>query len=161
MYSFEAILEIIGINPFVYVPEQILVGIQKSAGKQKGPIPVKGSCNGQYFIQTLVRYQGAYRLYINTSILSDSPKKVGQRLKIEIDFDPKPREIPISEAFSQALQKNKAAQDAFERLTPSRQKEILRYLGHLKSEISIHKNVKRAIDFLLGNARFVGRDQAL
>ncbi|UFH32613.1 hypothetical protein LNP04_02555 [Chryseobacterium sp. C-71] len=39
---FTAKLEIIGINPFVFVPEEILNKIFEKAGKNKSPIPVKG-----------------------------------------------------------------------------------------------------------------------
>lgn len=35
--------------------------------------------------------------------------------------------------------------------------EIVRYLARLKTEESLEKNIKRAINFLLGNERFVGR----
>jgi hypothetical protein len=34
-YKFKAIIEIIGINPFVYIPENILENIFKQAGKNK------------------------------------------------------------------------------------------------------------------------------
>lgn len=47
MYTFRAEIEIIGINPFVFVPEQILSEIFKQAGKEKGHIPVKGNINGK------------------------------------------------------------------------------------------------------------------
>jgi hypothetical protein len=36
------VIEIIGINPFVFIPENILENIFEQAGKNKGPIPVKG-----------------------------------------------------------------------------------------------------------------------
>ena len=38
-------------------------------------------------------------------------------------------------------------------------KEIVRYIDGLKTERSIDRNVERALDFLLGKGRFVGRDR--
>ncbi|MEI9935362.1 MAG: hypothetical protein WDM71_11065 [Ferruginibacter sp.] len=35
------------------------------AGKDKGHIPVKGKLDGHAFIQTLVKYSGKWRLYLN------------------------------------------------------------------------------------------------
>ena len=59
----------------------------------------------------------------------------------------------------EALQKNKQAKQKFDSLPPSRQKEIARYINGLKSEESIEKNIKRAINFLLEKERFIGRDK--
>ncbi|WP_207421354.1 hypothetical protein [Desertivirga brevis] len=37
MFKFTATIEIIGINPFVFVPDDILNSIFEQAGKSKGP----------------------------------------------------------------------------------------------------------------------------
>ena len=58
-----------------------------------------------------------------------------------------------------ALKKNKKANEVFKQLPPSRQKEILRYINFLKTEESVNRNIKRAIGFLSGNERFIGRDK--
>jgi hypothetical protein len=39
------------------------------------------------------------------------------------------------------------------------QKEIMRYINNLKTTESVERNVERAIRFLLGKDRFVGRDK--
>jgi hypothetical protein len=38
-HTFSAVLDIIGVNPFVFVPETILQVIFKQANKTSGPIP--------------------------------------------------------------------------------------------------------------------------
>ena len=60
--------------------------------------------------------------------------------------------------WTSALADNKKATAVFASLSPSRQKEILRYISNLKTEQSVEKNIVRAINFLLGKGRFVGRD---
>ncbi|GCC49922.1 hypothetical protein SanaruYs_01360 [Chryseotalea sanaruensis] len=50
----------------------------------------------------------------------------------------------------QALRSNKQGKQVFDTLSPSRQKEIVRYISSLKSEASVELNVDRAIGFLLG-----------
>ncbi|WP_248875551.1 hypothetical protein [Epilithonimonas zeae] len=69
--TFFAKLDIIGINPFVFVPENILNTIFEISGKNKSPISVKGKVNGVPFTQTLVKYSGEWRLYINLKMLEN------------------------------------------------------------------------------------------
>lgn len=159
MEKFRAELEMIGINPFVFVPEQILAGIFAEAGRSKGPVPVCGTVNGIEYIQTLVKYSGDWRLYINTTILPDSPRRIGEIIEVTIQFDPRERTLEPRPELVKALDENKEAKKVFDRLSPSVQKEIVRYISFLKSEESIANNVKRAIGFLLGENRFIGRDR--
>ena len=159
MFRFEATLEIIGINPFVFVPSKILEEIFRLAGKDRSPIPVRGTVNGNPYLQTLVKYGGAWRLYINTSMLAKSPQRIGETLLLTVTYDPSDRSIPIPVALKEALEANPAAAAVFNAIIPSRRLEIVRYIAHLKSEESIRKNVRKAVEFLLGNGRFAGRDK--
>ena len=84
-------------------------------------------------------------------------KDVGDTIEIQIDFDPKPRTTPVHPKLKKAFKENPTAKKAFEKLSSSRQKEILRYINFLKSEESVDKNVQRAIAHLTGKQSFVGR----
>jgi uncharacterized protein YdeI (YjbR/CyaY-like superfamily) len=77
-------------------------------------------------------------------------KDVGDTLRITIVYDAKERKTPIHPRFEMALKKNKKTKEVFEKLPPSRQKEIARYLNNLKTEESIERNIARAIKFLQG-----------
>lgn len=158
MFKFTAAIEIIGINPFVFVPDDILRSIFEQAGKSKGAIPVKGLINGKPYKQTLVKYSGFWRLYINLLMLDNSPSRIGEIIEILIAFDPSDRTIPLHPKLIKALDQNLPAKEVFERLSPSLRKEIVRYIAQLKTEESIDRNVVKALDFLLGNGRFVGRN---
>lgn len=159
MSIFEAPLEIIGINPFVFVPALILNKLFKEAGRDKGPIPVSGKVNGKEYSQTLLRYKGEWRLYINTSILTDSPKRIGEIIHVTIQFDPTDRTLPPHPELIKALSENEEAKRIFDNLVLSKQKEIVRYISFLKTEESIRKNVEKAIGFLLGKNAFIGREK--
>ena len=158
MQKFSAILEIIGINPFVFVPDEILHRIFLEAKKNKGAIPVNGTVNELPYKQNLVRFKGHWRLYINTVMLKNSPKRIGETIEITIAFDPSDRTIHPHPKLVKALEENKEANTVFEGLTPSLKLEIIRYIANLKTEESIDRNVNKAIQFLLGNERFVGRN---
>lgn len=159
MEKFRAVLQIIGINPCVSLPPGVLARICQAAGKDKSPIRVKGRINEQPFHQNIVRYLGEWRLYINTTMLAHSPKRIGESLRIEIGFDPEHAPRPEHKDFEAALQQHPLAKNVFQQLPPSRQKEIVRYIAALKTEKAISQNIVRTIHFLEGNGRFIGRDK--
>ncbi len=158
-YSFSAIIEIIGINPYVFVPETILQEIFKQANKQKGPIPVKGAINEKDYKQTLVKYSGYWRLYINLKMLKNSPKRIGETIQVTIAFDPEDRSLQLQEKLVAAFSENTDAKKVFDGLSSSKQQEIIRYISRLKTEESIIRNVQKTINFLNGKERFLGRDR--
>ncbi|WP_452225034.1 YdeI/OmpD-associated family protein [Lacinutrix chionoecetis] len=159
LLTFKAKIDVIGINPFVFLPENILETIFIQAGKNKAKIPVKGFINGVPYRQTLLRYSGVWRLYISTKMLEKSPKRIGETIEINIEFDPESRAIKMPADFKKALLNNSDAQAIFDELSPSKQNEIVKYLVRLKTPTARERNIVRAIQFLLGEARFIGRDK--
>lgn len=159
MNKFKAEIEIIGVNPFVFLPDKVLTALFKQAGKDKGPIPIRGSINNNPYKQTLVKFRGAWRLYINTTMLKNSPKRIGEIIELIVEFDLSDRTIKVPSKFIKALNENNMANEVFQNLRPSLQLEIVRYIANLKTEESIDRNVIKAIRFLLGEGRFVGRDK--
>jgi hypothetical protein len=59
---------------------------------------------------------------------------------VEIEFDPEDKKIEPHPKLVEALRKNRTAAEAWDRLTPSRRWEIVRYIGSLKQEESIDRN---------------------
>lgn len=159
MKSFSAQIQIIGVNPYVLLPAAVLKYLFQKAGKDKGAIPVKGKLNRKSFIQNLVKYSGKWRLYLNGPMRRAAGIDVGDIAKVEIDFDSKPREVPIHPKFKKALQQNTKAKTAFNKLSPSRQKEIMKYINFLKSEESVDRNVARAIAHLVSAKPFIGQEK--
>lgn len=157
--KFSATIYKIGINPYVLLPPEILQKLFTAAGKEKGYIPVKLIINKHAFIQNLVKYSGSWRFYLNTPMRKTAGKDVGDIIEIAIEFDSAFRNTPMHPTLELAFKKNKKAKAIFDELLPSRQKEILRYINLLKTQESVDKNVKRAIGFLSGNERFIGRDK--
>jgi hypothetical protein len=157
--SFHAVIELIGINPYVFVPEPVLEALFREFGKNKGPIPVCGTINGKAYQQTLVRFDGEWRLYINTKMLPRSPKRIGEEIEVSIGIDHSDRTVHPHPKLLCALEENQQAKNVFVSLTPSLQNEMVRYIANLKTEESVDRNVTKAIGFLLGKERFIGRDE--
>ena len=156
---FQAIIDIIGINPFVFVPAKILESLFKQSGTTKGKIPVVITIDGHEFRQTLIKFSGDWRLYLNTPMREAAGKQVGDSAIFTIVYDPVKREVPMHPLLGEMLQKNKTEAKVFDRLSPSRQNEIKRYFNGLKTETSVEKNLKRLMGFLKGNESFVGREK--
>lgn len=155
--QFTATLDIIGINPFVFVPDEILNEIFETSGKNKSPIPVKGTVNGKEFTQNLMKYLGEWRLYINLTMLKDSPKRIGEILEIFIEFDNSDRTISIHPDLEKAIQENPVASQSFENLIPSRKLELIRYINNLKTEAAKQRNIEKIIRHLKGETDFFGK----
>lgn len=158
-YRFSSDIEIIGVNPFVAPPDTLLEALFEASGRRKGPIPVRVEVAGARFPQTLVKYAGRWRLYLNGPMLRAAGKGVGDRIEVGVAFDPEERVVAVRPELRAALEANPGAKAIFDGLPPSRRKEILRYVASLKGAESIARNVERAILFLDGKGRFIGRDR--
>jgi hypothetical protein len=155
--QFTTKLDIIGINPFVFIPDEILNELFKAAGKNKSPIPVKGTVNGKEFRQNLMKYSGEWRLYINLTMLKNSPKRIGEMLEIFVEFDDSDRTISIHPDSEKAIKENPVALENFEKLIPSRKLELIKYINNLKTEASIQRNIEKIMKYLIGETDFFGK----
>lgn len=155
--SFTATLEIIGINPFVFVPEEILEEIFNESGRNKSPIAVKGTVNGKEFKQNLMKYLGEWRLYVNLIMLKNSPKRIGEIIEVVLEYDDSDRSISIHPQLEKAIKESAVATAHFENLIPSRRHELIRYINNLKTEASIQRNIDKIIRHLHGETDFFGK----
>jgi len=110
-----------------------------------GYIPVKGKINGYEFTQTLVAVKNEeYRLYVNGLMLKGSVTKVGDTARFIIEQNLAPKTPPMHKKFKKQLDDNHLSA-TFKKLTPYRQKEILKYLNHLKTEEAIVRNIDKIV----------------
>ncbi|MDR4894236.1 MULTISPECIES: YdeI/OmpD-associated family protein [unclassified Chryseobacterium] len=155
--SFTAPLEIIGINPFVFIPEEILEEIFTASKRNKSPIAVKGTVNGKEFKQNLMKYLGEWRLYINLTMLKNSPKRIGEVIEVALEYDDSDRSISIHPQLEKAIKESALATENFDNLIPSRRNELIRYINNLKTEASIQRNIEKIIRHLHGETDFYGK----
>ncbi len=151
MVTFTAKIGKLGINPVIDPPENVMAEIFEQAGRSRGPIPVHGTLDGAPFVQTLVKYKGKWRLYVNGEMIKASGAAVGSVAAVELEYDPKKRPVPVPERFKAFLDSDHRLASAFASLTPGRQKEILRYLGSLKTDDSLDRNIQRVVAQLRGS----------
>ena len=151
--SFSAVIRKEGINPYVDPP----LGTGVKLGKAKGVIPVTVSLDGKAFRANLMplgakRTKAApgrhHRLYLHGVMRKTIGKDLGNRVKVELMLDAKPPVVPMNPALAGKLRKDPKARKVFEGLSPSHQKELKRYLNHLKSPEALQRNVDKVMRYL-------------
>jgi hypothetical protein len=150
-----------GVNPYVLVSRKQADQI-KTAWRKPLPVLVRvnGQPNEQWRINMMPVGDGNFYLYLHSDVRKASNTKVGDIVSIEISFDAAYRNgpQPVPEWFAKALIDHPIAKNNWEKLSPSRQKEIVRYLMNLKSSEAQARNVIRAIGVLSGeHEQFMGR----
>ena len=101
-------------------------------------------------------------LYLHGHVRRASGTSVGGVVSITLAFDDEYKggpAHPMPPWFGHELDRNPKARKGWANLTPSRQKEILRYFAGLKSAAARERNLRRALHVLAGgNARFMARE---
>jgi hypothetical protein len=160
--NFRAPIEIRGINPYVAISAARAARLKPD---WRGPMPVRVQINGQpkspHRINLMPAGDGGYFLYLDAKVRKASDTKVGDTVRVTLDFNPGYRggpDQPMPRWFSAALKANPAAKQGWAALPPSRRKEILRYFARLKSEVARARNLEKALHVLAGGkARFMAR----
>jgi bacteriocin resistance YdeI/OmpD-like protein/uncharacterized protein DUF1905 len=149
---FRATIALLGINPYVCVPPARLQALLAAAERAAGPIPVKVQLGSVSFRCNVVKYAGEWRLYLNLPMRRAAGKDVGDRVLVELEHDAEPRVEPMPPALETELARDATAQAAFAALTPSRKKEILRYLNNARTSETLERNVGKVLDHLAGRS---------
>eukprot|EP01133_Synstelium_polycarpum_P011121 gene11121-12956_t len=142
-HKFNSVIYQTGINWCVDVPAEISVRLQA----EKGYIRIKGTVNGFYFTKSLVPVKNApYRLFVNLIMMKGAKTAVGQwaDFVIEQAENTDEADYPAPALMTEQLRAHNLTK-AFESITPSRKKEVLRYLCRLKSEDVLRKHMQRLI----------------
>src|SRR5262245_24168282 len=113
MAAFHARIELLGINPWVALPARELQALFRAAGRDKGPIRVRGFVDEVPFRQTLVKYQGEWRLYLNTPVRRAAGKDVGDRVRVTVELAPAARAEPVPAELKTALAEQPPLKAAF------------------------------------------------
>ncbi len=160
--TFTAIIKLRGINPYALVSARRANAIKPGWRK---PLPVLVRIDGKparaWRINMMPVGDGSFYLYRHGNVRKASGTAVGDRVRVEIEFDANYRGGPQNRMpawFNQALKANPQAASNWKALIPSRKKEILRYLTALKSPEARARNLSKVVRMLSGETgRFMAR----
>lgn len=149
-HRFSAVIYKLGINPCVEVPLRV-----SKAFNKRGYIYIAGTVNQTPIRATLVPIGGGrHRLFINGDMIKRSKVAVGDRITLTL-HTASPRSVPMPKGLAVALRTNPDAKAAWDQLTPSRQKEIKRYLNFTKNPETLRRNITKTIAALTKKAQAV------
>src|SRR5580692_10941301 len=142
---FSSVINIRGVNPFIIVSASQANAI-KTGWRKALPIllRVNGKPAKPWRINMMPVGNGSFYLYLHGDIRKASGASVGDRVRVEIDFDASYKngpQHPMPRWFKQALAGNPQAMKNWIALNPSRKKEILRYFSRLHSPAARARNV--------------------
>lgn len=160
--NFNSEIEIRDGNPYVYINKELA---RKIKSEWRKPMPVIIKVNGLpkegWKINMMPVGDGSFYLYLHGYVRKVSNTKVGDKVKITLKFDSEYKNgpmHPMPDWFKNPLYKNAKAKKNWEALSPSRQKEILRYFSWIKSDEAKSRNIDRAMQVLSGKeGRFMAR----
>ena len=78
---------------------------------------------------------------------------MGDRVRITLALDEAPRDLLMPASFAEALAADGVAEAAWEALARSRRREVLTYLGFLKTSAALERNVRKVMADLRGERR--------
>jgi hypothetical protein len=140
--EFSAVLEVVGnadyhehIIAFPYNAEQVF-GLKQ--GKYRIVITIHGKSNRRALLSD---GNGSHYVMIGNSLRKQWGLHAGQRFPVRIELDPHPDAVDVPEELAAGLELEPAAQAAFLRLTPGKQRGICYQVESAKTE---HTRAKRA-----------------
>jgi len=160
--EFKATIELRGYNPYIAVSAEQAATI---APAWRRPIPVLVQLNGgptpPWRINMMPVGDGSFYLYLDNGIRRPTKTAVGDEVLVTLGFDADYRgglTQDMPDDLTTALLGNMAAASNWEKLPPSRKKEVLRYLGRLHSSTARQGNLERLLYVLEGNeGRYLAR----
>ncbi len=161
--KFKAKIDVRGINPYVHISAKRAAVIKAN---WRRPMPVLVQVNRKpnpaWEINMMPAGHGEFYLYLHKTVRLASNTKVGDMISIELKFHDKyvtGPQHPLPNLFQELLKNSSKAHMNWDKLSPSRKKEILRNFRSLKSEDARNRNIYKAIYVLEGNkTRFMARN---
>ena len=124
-------------------------------------VRIDGKPNNAHRTSMMPAGDGGFYLYLNDLVRRAAGVVVGDRVTVQVEFDPSYRngpQHPMPAFFRRALKENRKAWTNWNALIPSRKKEVLRYFAQLKSHEAVARNTERALHVLSGHpGRFMAR----
>ena len=145
---FRATIRRQGVNPYVDVPSRVSRAFADYA--RGGRIAVRGSLNGHDVRATLVPVGGGkHRLFVNGGMRAATGVSVGDTVSFELRAT-RPDVVRPPSDLSESMRHHAGARDAFDALSPSHRRELVRYIDDARTPATRARRVAKTVDHLLG-----------
>ena len=155
---FQATIHKQGPNPYVDIPERVSCAF--SQYEYASRISVEGKLNRVSIQATLVPAgKGRHRLYVNGGMRSAAGVGVGNTVAFELRATT-PEAVRPPADVATALRRVDGAEAAFDALSPSHRRELLRYIDDARTQDTRHRRILKTVDHVLGKQAHGGRRHA-
>ena len=132
-----------GLNPYVDVPERVARSFARFA--RAGRIRVEGRLNQTPIRATLIpSSQGRHRLFVNGGMRAAARVTVGETVVFSLRAK-RPDAVLLPADLAAALARVKGTRTAFEKLTPSHRRELIRYIDDARTSEARRERIQKAI----------------
>lgn len=122
----------------------------------KGRVPVRGTINGFKFRSSLMPMGGCHRMVVNQTMRHGAGVKAGDKVKVVLERDEAPRTVEIPALLKTELAKSKTAQENWNKLSFTFQKEMVRSFTEPKQEETRKRKLARVVDILKTGKKWPG-----
>jgi len=129
----------------IVVPDEVVAAL----GKGKRPA-VKVTINGYTYRSTIAPMGGDFMLPVRAEVRDAAGIAAGETISVDVILDTEPRVVEPPADLKKALAKDKAAAQAFGKLSYTYQKEIVLSLESAKTEETRARRLAKAIEKLSG-----------
>ena len=137
-----------GPNPYVDVPEEVSLAFAHHS--RGGRVSVEGRLNEASIRATLVPIgKGRHRLYVNGGMRAAAGVAVGDTVSFEL-LSTAHANVSVPEDLADALDEVDGAREAFEAMSPSHRRELIRHVDDARTPSTRERRIGRTIDHALG-----------
>jgi hypothetical protein len=142
--SFNTTILQLGNNTGINVPDEV---VEKLGAGKKPPVIV--TVNDYTYRNTIAVMGGKFMIGVSADIRSKTGIKGGDKVKVTLELDTKPREVEVPADFQRLLDKNSKARQFFETLSYSNKQRYVLPLGQAKTEETRQRRMEKAINDLI------------
>jgi hypothetical protein len=142
--SFNTTILQLGNNTGINVPDEV---VEKLGAGKKPPVIV--TVNDFTYRNTIAVMGGKFMIGVSADIRSKTGIKGGDKVKVTLELDTKPREVEVPADFQRLLDKNSKARQFFETLSYSNKQRYVLPLGQAKTEETRQRRMEKAINDLI------------
>jgi hypothetical protein len=114
-----------------------------------GRVPVRGTINGYAFRSSVFRMGGdSHFMVVNKTMREGAKVKAGQVVSVVMERDDEPRTVAPPADLARALKANRAAREAWDKLSYTHRKEHARAIEEAKRPETRARRIEKAIEQL-------------
>lgn len=138
--SFDTVILQLGNNTGINVPDEV---VEKLGAGKKPPVNV--TVNDYTYRNTIAVMGGKFMIGVSADVRSKTGIKGGDKVKVTLELDTKPREVEVPADFQQLLNGNAKAKQFFETLSYSNKQRYVLPIGQAKTEETRQRRMEKAI----------------